>query len=496
MYNKIKLFNKVILGLFILFQFASPFFLSYTHPVYAASPFQTAYVTLGNSRFSFRGAINTGITTGASSVTIKNSGNADNDVGNLFPEDIICLNGTSAPGTGCKNSLASGNGNYSVTNNPSVSGQTVFFSPAISGTMNDGDRVISTQSGVLTVTFKPTTPLASGDKLVLTITAAAAGYADGIPDSAGFDSAALPADLTAGVCAASACFTPTSFTASAVALSSATTLHTVTITLSSALDAATTYSFTLGHASTTSLRFLNPAPSGTSHTRGISDSINVEIKSQNSGLTSTYDDTIMKVNPIDGVFVSATVEEALTYKINEASQGHVNASGSVPASTAVTECNGGTFTTSVASTPTSVAFGSITSYDTFYRAAQEIYVQTNTANGFVVTAQYNNALKTTGGVNTIADGTCDGTCTADTAGAWATAGNNGFAYTLGNITGTEATWTGTTFKIFSSTAKTIMSKASTTSGSRIAVCYLLSVDATQVAGYYFNKLTYIATPKF
>jgi len=224
----------------------------------------------------------------------------------------------------------------------------------------------------------------------------------------------------------------------------------------------------------------------------------MELKSQNSGLTATYDDTIMKVNPIDGVFVSATVEEALTYKINEASQGHVNGSGSVPASTNVTECNGGSFTTSVASTPTSVPFGSITSYDTFYRAAQEIYVQTNSSNGFAVTAQYNNALKTAGGVNTIADGACDNApaCTSSGQQAWATPANNGFAYTLGNVAGEEAVWTGATFRLFSSTATTIFSKATPSGGSRVAVCYQLSVDSTQTTGYYFNKLTYIATPKF
>jgi len=489
MYHQKKFAYKIILFFFILFQIGSTFLLSSLHPVYAASPFQRAYTTLGNSRFSFRGAINTGISTGASLVTIKSSGNPDNDVGNLFPEDILCLNGSG--GVGCKNNV-----NYSVTNNPDVAGQVVLFSPAISGSMNDSDRVISTQSGTLIVTFRPTNGLVSNDKLVFTIPAAATSYNDGIPDSNGFDSAALPANLLAGVCAANVCFTPTSFTASAVTLSSTTSLHTVTITVSSTLDTVTDYSFSLGHASDARYRFLNPAPAGTSHTRGISDSLSAELKSQNSAQTITYDDTIIKMNPIDGVFVSATVEEALTYKINEASQGHVNGSGSVPASTPVTECNGGTFTTSVASTPTSVPYGSITSYDTFYRAAQEIYVQTNTKNGFVVTVQYNNALKTAGGASTIADGTCDGTCNADTAAAWGTASNNGFGYTLGNIAGAEAAWTGATFKIFSSTAKTIMTKSSQTSGSRVAVCYLFSVDSTQVAGYYFNKLTYIATPKF
>jgi len=491
MFNVKKVAYKIVSVGLIIFQLGYVF-LAYTpRSVSAAGPFQQAFVTLGNSRYSFLGAVSGGISAGSSTLTILSSGYPDNNVGNLFPEDILCFNGAPGVGAGCKNSV-----NYSVTNNPNIANQVLFFSPAMTGTVNAGDYVVSTQSGVITASLRPTTPLASGDKVVLIIPAATALYNDGIPDSAGFDSGKLPADLLAGTCAAGVCFTPTGFTASAVALASATTQHTVTITLSSALNASTTYSFTLGHASTANLRFLNPAPSGTSHIRGVSDSLSMEIKSTNSAGSTTYDDTLIKVNPIDGVLVSATVEEALTYKINPQSSGHVNASYTVPAATAVTECNGGTFTTTVATTPTAVNFGSVTSYDTFYRAEQEIYIQTNSSNGYVVTAQYNNALKTAAGAQTILDGTCDGACTASTQAAWGTAANNGFGYTLGNITNTEAAWTGATFKIFGATPQTIMSKATGTAGSQIAVCYQLSVDTTQATGYYFNKLTYIATPKF
>jgi hypothetical protein len=363
--------------------------------------------------------------------------------------------------------------------------------------MNAGDLAISTQSGQISVSFKPTTPLASGDKLVLTLPAAVANYADGIPDSAGFDSAKLPADLLAGVCAGGICFNASGFTASVVALTSATTAHTVTITVSSSLNAATVYTFTLGHASNATLRFLNPAPSGISHVRGVSDSLAAELKSQNNGLTLTYDDTLLKVNPIDGVLVSANVEEALTYKINEAGQGHANGSGVIPAATTL-DCLTGTFTTTtgVTSTPTSVNFGSITNYGAFYRAGQEIYVQTNSQNGYTVTAQYNNPLRTAGGVSTIADGACDGSCTNIINAAWGTPSNYGFGYTLGNNLGTDASFTGATFKIFGTSPQQIMAKSSSTSGSRVAVCYQLSVNSTQSTGYYFNKLTYIATPKF
>ena len=52
------------------------------------------------------------------------------------------------------------------------------------------------------------------------------------------------------------------------------------------------------------------------------------------------------------------------------------------------------------------------------------------------------------------------------------------------------------YKPFSTSAITIMSKAGKTSSSQIATCYQLSVDSTQDTGYYKDKLTYIATPKF
>jgi hypothetical protein len=494
--------KKIISLSLILFQLGYIFFFSVS-PVSAGSTFQTAYITLGNSRYSFVGAVSGNVTAGSATLVISSSGYPDNNMGNLFPEDTICFSGAPAtPGNGCKNSMdpTNANGNYVATNSPSLTGQTIFFTPAMGGVVNTGDQVISTQSGQLTISFKPTTALVSGDKLVLTLPAAVANYANGIPDSAGFDSAALPANMIAGTCAANACFNPTGFTASAVALTSATTAHTVTITVSSSLDTATVYTFTLGHASNATLRFLNPAPSGVSHVRGISDSLGAELKSQNSGQTLTYDDTLLKVNPIDGVLVSANVEEALTYKINEANQGYVNVSGTIPAGTAVTECNGGTFTTTtgVTSTPTSVNFGSITSYGAFYRAAQEIYIQTNSANGYTVTAQYNNPLQTAGGLRTIANGTCDGGCTNIINAAWGTAGNYGFGYTLGNKTGTDAPFTGTTFKIFGTTPQQVMARSSATTGagSRVEICYQLSVASTQSTGYYFNKITYIATPKF
>lgn len=450
---------------------------------YASIPFTTAYTTLSNSRFSFKGSLSAGITTGNAIGTIASSGFSDNNTDNLFNGDVICLNGNT--GSGCI-------GGTTFTINNVLSSTSFAFTPTLTGSAMAGDSVVATHSGQMTITFKPTTNIASGSHLILNIASAASNYADGIPDSTGFDSAALPADLLAGVCAANACFSPTSFTASAVALSNSGSVHIVNITLSSALSNATTYSFTLGHLTTQKLQFANPTPAGTTHVRGAADVYTILIKTMDAGQTTTYDSTNMKVAPVDGVLVSANVELSITYSINDSGNGY--GGPTIGASQTITQCTG-TFTTSVATTATAVPFGSILNFSTFYKAAQSHYVVTNAPNGFVLTVQADGPL--TSGANTIPFGTCDGGCVnQSTAAGWASAANNGFGYNLGNLTGSEAAFTGTNFKIFGTSPETIMSKASQTTASRIAMCYQLSVNATQPAGLYYDKLTYIATPRF
>lgn len=485
--------NKKVLFLLnfflILTVFAS---LQKSNTVLAAVPFTEAYTTLGNSRFSFKASISSaGVGNSANYATIQTGLTAndttDSDTGNLFPGDIVCFNGMAS--NGCKNSQPVG-GSYTVQG---INNTTSFsFDPVLAGTLVGGDRVIATQSGQITVTFKPTTNVSTLDKLVLVIPAATSNPDDGIPDSTGFDSADLPADLVSGTgCTGSACLTSVGVGISAASLATAGSSHTITVTLSAPLYNTTSYTMTLGHATNAIYRFLNPAPASNSHVRGVADAYSIRLYTQNTAGSITYDDTTMKVVPVDGVLVSANVELSLTYTI-----------ASIGTATTVPACNtGSTFTTSVATTATSVPFGSIVNLDTFYNAAQTHTISTNATHGYALTVQYDMPLNlgigaTVPGV-TIPDGSCDGSCTADTAAAWNTATNNGLAYTLGNITGSDAAFTaGSGFKIFSTTPKTIMSKASQTSSSAIDTCYRLSVDATQQTGYYKNKLTYIATPKF
>lgn len=485
-----KFFNNFFKFFLLLLAF---FYLGKIRCVHASVSFTTAYTTLGNSRFSFKASVSSaGVGNSASSATIQTGLSAndttDSDTANLFSGDVICFNGMA--GNGCKNSQPTGVTYTVQTTNNSTN---LTFSPALAGSLVGGDRIISSQSGQITVTFKPTTNLVALDKLILTIPAAASNSNDGIPDSAGFDSARLPSDLLGGTgCTSNSCLTSAGVGISAASLSSSGGYHTITITLNDVLSTATTYTLTLGHATNAIYRFLNPAPSSNSHTRGVADSYSIELASKNNAETTTYDDTVMKVTPVDGVLVSASVEMSLTYTI-----------GSVGTATTVPACGGADFTTTSASTATAVPFGSIVSMDTFYKVAQTHLISTNATNGYTLTVNYDMPLNlgigsTTPGI-TIPDTTCQATaCTTSTPRTWTdSTAYNGLGYTLGNVTGSDAAFTYTSgFKPFSSSPVTIMSNSSTVSSNKINVCYQLSVDSGQSTGYYKNKLTYIATPKF
>jgi len=344
---------------------------------------------------------------------------------------------------------------------------------------------IISQSGQIIVTFKPTTNLATLDKLVLKITAAASNYNDDTPDSNGFDSAQLPGDLLSGTgCLANACLSSDDISILAANLSSTAGIHTITITLNAGISNSMTYTFTLGHASNPIYRFLNPSST-------ISTTYPIRLYSQNAAQTVIYDDTIMKVNPVNGVLVSADVELALSYSIS-----------AIGTATTVPSCGNANFVTTSASTATTIPFGFIYNPDTqFYNVAQTHTVTTNVANGYVLTVKYNHPLKLKAGGATIPNTICGNTqCTTSAPKTWTDyAGYNGFGYSVGNVSGADRAADFTAdelYKPFSASAVIVATKSSPASASQIATCYRLSVDAAQQTGYYSDVLTYVATPKF
>ncbi|MFC1780075.1 hypothetical protein ACFLY9_00050 [Patescibacteria group bacterium] len=162
-------------------------------------------------------------------------------------------------------------------------------------------------------------------------------------------------------------------------------------------------------------------------------------------------------------------------------------------------------TTEITTTATSVPFGTTTG-DEFIDGCQSLTVSTNAANGYSVTAAESDQL--TFGGSTIADGTCDGSCTETTDAAWATDTNNGLGYCLQDVSGTDVQdFSGVQcddvapqFKIFpelgTDTPETIMSNAGVVSGSNAHVGYRLSVSSSQGAGTYTNDIIFVATPTY
>jgi hypothetical protein len=196
---------------------------------------------------------------------------------------------------------------------------------------------------------------------------------------------------------------------------------------------------------------------------------------------------------VEGVSVSVTVTESMSFSIALVNSGSCTGDSGSP--------------TAVTTTATTVPFGSIASSNAFYVGCHTLSVSTNGSGGYVVTTEENRSLKSTAG-DYINDSVCDSTCSESTGTAWATATNNGFAY---SCVGTHcATNSVTTYKQFACTgadadcnpgtgAETIQTLASyndPVSADTAVVHYKLSISGTQAAGTYTNTITYVATPAF
>jgi len=458
-------------------------------PIEASVPFTQSYTTMSNSRFSYKARVGTStVPQNTSLVTIVTSGQNDNDTNGIFIGDIICFNN---PDAGTKDGCQ---GQTTYTVNAVPSGSQFNTSTNVSAAMTIGTGLVSTQSGRLTVTFKPTTLVNAGGFLRVTLPAATSDYADGIPDAAGFDAAKLPANLigggsspqSGGSCGTAICVTPTGFTVSTATLTSASGSQTVLIGVGSTLSPGVQYSVALGHATDATLRFLNPAPTGVSHQRGVSDSLSVTLQSEDSG-NNALDRTIMKVNPVDGVFVSANVELSLSYTISGRTSPVV-----------------GCGKTSVqSSTATAVPFGSISSFASFYDMSQTHSLTTNAYGGYILQA-YQDGPLTAGNGSTIPNTACDSGCTTTAATEWNTTSNYGFGYSLQIVSGGTTPFNfNDSSRVFNarpfptaSSPITIFSNTAPANGHSLYTCYRLNVSSNYNAGLYYNKLTYIATPIF
>ena len=476
-----------------------------------AANFTSAASTLTNSRFSYKAGVASG-TSGGSVVTIDASGNADNNTNHLFPGDVVCF--TDVLENGCI-----GNKTYTVANIPSTTSLNLT-SPLTDSLLTDG-YLIASASAALTLTFTTTSVIPIGGDLYITIpTVNTAGKTnDGIPDTGattaanGFDQGKIVvADITAP---SANC---TEWSTVVITSGDADNDFRIQIPKATATCAAGS-ALTVIIGGTNNL--INPAPL-TTHTQGQADTYQINIKSRD-GSGNTIDTSDVMAAAVEGVFVSATVDETLSLTI----AGITADSGAY--------CG----VTRTASTPdtTATAIGWGTISPTYavatHNTEQQVTVSTNAKAGYSVYIEENDQMGKDGNTCTgtapsagdftfsagrcIRDTVCGtSACTESAAQDWTDmAAYVGLGFSLQDTSGTDAVFdydgkagettctTGTfcTRQIAdvtegSETRAAIMTNTGPVSGSSAYVCYRIAISGLQPAGYYYNKVRYTAIPTF
>jgi len=456
-----------------------------------ASGLSSASAVLSNPRLSFHALVNTTIPIGGSVAIVKASGSGgDYDTRNLFPGDSVVISANSA---------------VSVA---SVSSDLVTFTlkTSLLSAGNADTNMTVAQAGTLTVTFYTASPIPAGGSIKISIPAPVSGGSDGLPISAtnvdvsGFDTNSMTGSHV--TC-------PGGFNTAAVTSGTGGATHTVTCNnTGGAVPAGADITFVVGNGA---VGLVNPPPTQgrAAGQRGIADIYNI-IASTHSGTAgggSLIEDVQMKVAPDEGVLVSATIGETLSFSVAAVVSANINSTcGFTPVGNLVN------------STATSIPFGSSILSNTFYNAAQQLTVFTNAPGGYSVKVEENDQMGKDGKVCTTAlageandcikDTTCDaGSCTQATKGEWSTSTNNGLGYSLSNISpSTDAAFEYDDAGLFSAkqfpdqevpeTKEVVMNNTGIVNGNSACIIYRLTVPGTQPAGYYFNKIKYTASATF
>lgn len=462
-----------------------------------AAGISSASATLSNPRLSFHGLVNTTIPIGGTVGIVKASGaGGDYDTRNLFPLDSLKISANAA---------------IQVA---SVSSDLVTFTlktPLVSAGTADTNMTVA-QGGTLKVQMYTASNIPVGGSIKITVPAPnqlVALTTDGLPVAesslvnSGFDTNGMtnantscPGDFAAGT-----------FTAGASGVG-----HTFTCNYSggAALAAGTPLTIIVGD---NTIPLINPAPISGAHTRGVADiyAVKAETFTGTNGSGSLLEDGRMKVAPVEGVLVTATVDETLSFTVGGLGAG--------------TYCG---VASTVTTTATSVPWGTINS--TYgvgtNNAAQLLTVSTNASSGYNVYAEENDQMGKDGNVctgltasgepYTFSAGLCirdynKGSASHTTASDWtSTPGTDyGFAYSLEAVAGTArfaygggAVWNAKHFADQEggndkyATNADLMYKSGPAESDNTRVCYRIHIPGVQPAGYYFNKIKYTAVAKF
>lgn len=468
------LFNKITLSVFV---FTQLFLTRMALPKQTRTATLTsASATLSNPRLSYYAKVSGAHTAGDNTILIQSSGNADNNTNHLFPNDTVSV----GPNGGLTVSTIIDSTNFALS-----TGLTVGAS--------DGDAVYATQSGSLTISFALASAIPANGYVKITIPDPASGGNDGAPDTGastsvnGFDlNSMTTGDIT--VSGGTGCTWSGTETLTAGS-GSGHTYQQITTTQCTGGTITVTFDNSPG--------LVNPAPISSGHTQGTADVYTITIETYDSS-NQLIDNVDTAVAVVEGVLVSATIEESLAFSVAGVASGQ-SACGQ---------------TTDVTTTAYSIPYGALTAPSGFKEAAQLLTVSTNSDGGYAVRFYEDDELGKDGADTPyIPDTPCDsGPCTHTSSQEWNTSSNYGFGYSLANSSGTDAKFvyneSSRTFSAkqlpnisegasqYSDTNAEIMSNSGPVSGSAVNICYRLSVSGSQEAGYYYNKVKYTATPIF
>lgn len=228
-----------------------------------------------------------------------------------------------------------------------------------------------------------------------------------------------------------------------------------------------------------------------------------------SGTIGSTDTGTAMVAIIEGVTVSVTIDESLSFVL--AAETAANCPATLPG-TDKSDDSG--------HTDTAITFGSLSSGNAFNHSCHLATVSTNAGTGYTTTVEKTQLLTHTDLTTTIADGTCNGACSASVSAVWTTTTSNGFGYCLQDASGnpsltsdsSDDAGTGATdwvsgaqcndatpqFKTFPTTATTeaIMKSYTPVSGDQIRFATVLDYPGSQKAGTYSTTLVFVTTPTF
>ena len=449
--------------------------------------------TLSNPRLSFHGLANAEITSGDVIGVVKGSGaGGDWDTKNLFPLDSLIITGNAAI------LIASVSSNLN----------TFMLKSALVTTAAADSNMTVAQGGTLKVQIFTAADIPALGSIKVSIPSSLTGPTDGIPlaesslVSSGFDSNGMTNANTA---------CPGGFSLGTFTAGSGGTPHTFTCNNgAAAILAGTPLTITIGD---NTKPLINPAPISTGHTRGVADiySIAAETYTSTNGSGTLLAGGRMKVAPVEGVLVTASVDETLSFTVAGLSAG--------------TYCGAAS---NVATTATSVPWGTLNSTysEGSNNAAQLLTVSTNASSGYAVYAEENDQMGREGNVctgltpsgepYTYSGSLCirdynKGSATHTTSSDWtATPGTDyGFGYSLESVQGSVrfnygggAAWNAKHFADQEggndkyATNADLMYASSPAEADSARVCYRIHIPGVQPAGYYYNKLKFTAVAKF